>query len=566
MSLCATRRRFLGASGAVIGAGALVSSAGAQGLEPDLIVVNARVYTVDDAAPRAQGFAVRSGRFLAVGSSSDMRSLAGPRTQVIDAQGMTITPGFIDCHNHADGEMLLYDVLVGNPFEVEFVTIDSIIDKLTARACTTPADTWVAGEFFDDTKVKDARQLTVHDLDRVSTTQPVAVHHRGGHTAFYNTKALQMAGIGPGTKNPPGGTYDRFPDGSLNGRVTDRAMETVESVGLRAKLQPGESARRAREGMAHISKKFVEYGLTGVCHEGGDLSAIEAIRGDGRLLHRVTYEAADEVLEAMVRAGITSGLGDEWLRIGATIEHTADGSFSERTMALSRPYPGSTSKYQGNVTETQEDLDAWVERLHRAGFQVNCHANGDVGIDHVLTSYERAAKAFPVKDARWKITHCSLATPPLIARIKALDATPALFSTYSYYNADKFHFYGEDLMRNIMPYRSMIDAGVKVCAGSDFQPGPFSPMMALQAMVTRKGWNGEVWGANQKITVAEALRVHTLNGAYDTKEERLKGSITPGKLADFVMLSDDPHTIDVEKIKDIKVVRTVVGGTTQHQL
>jgi predicted amidohydrolase YtcJ len=183
----------------------------------------------------------------------------------------------------------------------------------------------------------------------------------------------------------------------------------------------------------------------------------------------------------------------------------------------------------------------------------------------VLTAYERAQAALPVKDVRWKITHCSVVTPPLLARIKALGVTPALFSTYSYYNSDKFHFYGEEMMEHTMPYRSMIDAGVPVCAGSDFDPGPFSPLMAIQGMVTRTGWNGETWGANQKITVDEAIRVHTLNGAFDTREETIKGSITPGKLADFVVLADDPHTVDPSKIKDIQIVRTVVGGRISYQ-
>ena len=168
-------------------------------------------------------------------------------------------------------------------------------------------------------------------------------------------------------------------------------------------------------------------------------------------------------------------------------------------------------------------------------------------------------------DARWKITHCSLATPPLIARIKALGVTPALFSTYAYYNGDKFHFYGEELMRHMMPYRDLLDAGVPVCAGSDFNPGPFSPLMAIQAMVTRKGWDGKTWGANQKITIDEALRVNTLNGAYASHEEAIKGSITPGKLADFVVLADDLHTVPQDKIKDIQIVRTVTGGATMFQ-
>ncbi len=233
-------------------------------------------------------------------------------------------------------------------------------------------------------------------------------------------------------------------------------------------------------------------------------------------------------------------------------------------MAMSRPYPGNASGYRGNVTETQSDLDAWVERVRRAGIRPNCHANGDVAIDHVLNAYERAARLLPTKDVRWKITHCSLLTPELIARMKALDVTPALFSTYAFYNSDKFHFYGEDIMRKMMPFRSLMDAGVKVCAGSDFDPGPFSPLMALQAMTTRKGWNGEIWGANQKVTMDEALKIHTLHGAWDTREEAQKGTISPGKLADFVVLADDPHRVDPDRIKDIKVVRTVVGGQTTY--
>jgi predicted amidohydrolase YtcJ len=361
------------------------------------------------------------------------------------------------------------------------------------------------------------------------------------------------------------GTYDRFPDGALNGRVTDRANDSFAKVGETITFSPAEQAKRDREGAAHISKMFVKYGLTSVCHEGGNLRALQEIRAEDRLLHRVSYEPAADVVDAMIASGEATGFGDEWIRLGATIEHTADGSFSERTMALSIPYPGTTSGYRGNVTETQVDLDSWCERMHRAGIQVNCHANGDVAIDHVLTAYERAQKALPTRDTRWKITHCSLVTDDLLRRMKALGVSPALFNTYAYYNSDKFHFYGEELMRRMMPFRSMIDMGIPVCAGSDFPPGPFSPLMGIQAMVTRTGWNGETWGANQRITVAEAIRVSSLNGAYDTHEEDVKGSITPGKLADFVMLADDPHTVDVSRIKDIQIVRTVVGGKVMYQ-
>jgi predicted amidohydrolase YtcJ len=364
------------------------------------------------------------------------------------------------------------------------------------------------------------------------------VNHRGGHTSFYNSKALELAGITRDTPNPPGGTFDRDANGELNGRVTDRARSVLARVGKRPTFTPEQTAQRDRDGIAYISKQFARYGLTSVHHEGGDLSAIQEVRARGDLHHRVSYEAAGRVLDSMIASGIMTGFGDEWIKFGATSEHTVDGSFSERTMALSIPYPGTT--YKGNVTETQDDLNAWVERVHRAGIQVNCHANGDVAIDMYLTAFERAQKLFPRADARPKITHCTLINGDLVRRMKALDAVPAMF-------------------------RTLLDAGIRAAAGSDFSPGPFAPLMGIQGMVTRTGWDGTTWGANQRITVDEAIRVNTVNGAYASHEEMLKGSIAAGKLADFVMLADDPHTVAPDKIKDIQIVRTAVGAKTMYQ-
>jgi predicted amidohydrolase YtcJ len=570
------RRDFIAATG--LGAAGLVGapllgaapavppqSADAKTQDADLVVFNAKVYTVDSRMPRAEAFAVKNSRFIAVGSNEDIKGLIAKGTQTFDAKQMTVVPGFIDCHNHAGGTELLYEVNVGNPFEVEFVTIDSIVAKLRAKAKTTPPNQWVEGFFFDDTKVKDNRLLNAHDLDEVSMDLPVAVHHRGGHTSFYNTKALELAGINKNTPNPPGGTFDRDPDGQLNGRVTDRARSVFNKVGTRQTFSSEQTLQRDRDGLSYISKQFVRYGLTTVHHEGGNLFALQQVRAAGGLLHRVSYEASGKVLDSMITSGISSGFGDEWIRLGATSEHTVDGSFSERTMALSTPYAGVTPPYKGNITETQEDLNVWIEQVHRAGIQVNCHANGDVAIDMMLTAVERAQKVFPRTDARPKITHCTLINDDLVRRIKALGSVPAPFTSYAYYNADKFHFYGEDMMKRCMAFRTFLDAGIRVAAGSDFGPGPFDPRMGIQGMVTRTGWNGETWGANQKITVEEALRVNTLNGAYNSHEEALKGSITPGKLADFVVLADDIHTMDQSKIKDVQIVRTVVGGNISYE-
>ena len=572
-----SRREMLALAGASLVSSPLVAQqAGQQSRNrptdaADLIVLNARVVTVDPRQPRAQAFAIKNGRFLAVGSNADIRNMIRTGTATWDAKGSAIVPGFIDTHNHAPGTTLLYEVLVGNPFEVEFVTIDSIIEKLRVRAAQTPPGTWVEGYFFDDTKVKDGRQLLIRDLDQVSKDHPVAVHHRGGHTSFYNSKAFEMADVNRQTPNPAGGTFDRDSAGALNGRVTDNAKNVFSRVGKR-QVQTAENSGldsppvgldREVAGLTHISKMFARYGVTSVHHEGGSLPALQKVRANGDLKHRISYEASGKVLDAMIAAGIQSGFGDEWIRFGATSEHLIDGSFSERTMALGVAYPGTN--YKGNIATTQDDLNAWVERVHRAGIQINCHANGDVAIDMYLTAFERAQKLFPGADVRPKITHCTLINDDLVRRMKGLDAVPALFTTYAYYNSDKFGFYGDELMKRCMAFRTLLDAGIHAAAGSDFSPGPFDPRMAIQGMVTRTGWDGKTWGSNQKISLDEAIRVNTLNGAYNAHEENAKGSITAGKLADYVVLAEDLYSIPVDKIKDVKIVRTVVGGQTVYE-
>src|SRR5580704_13852181 len=261
-----SRREFLGLTGGGVAGLASASLLGTTGFgeaqsadadprHADLVVFNAKVYTVDSRMPKAEAFAVKGGRFLYLGSAAQSKAFIGRGTQTFDAKRMTIVPGFIDCHNHAGGNTLLYEVLVGNPYEVEFVTIASIIDKLRSKAQKTPASFWIDGYFFDDTKVKDNRQLNVRDLDQVSQEHPVVVHHRGGHTSYYNSKAFALADINKSTPNPPGGTFDRDTNGDLNGRVTDRATGAFSRVGTRPTFTEEQRLQRDRDGLAYISKQ-----------------------------------------------------------------------------------------------------------------------------------------------------------------------------------------------------------------------------------------------------------------------------------------------------------------------
>lgn len=526
---------------------------GAPNETPDLAVVNARVYTVDAALPRAEAFAVKHGRFLAVGGNADIRNLVQRGTQVIDAAGMTVTPGFIDAHCHPSGVNELTGV------NVNLNTVAEVKAALRARAAKTPPGYWVSGYMYDDTKLD--RPVTRKDLDEAAPNHPAMVGHRGGHTGVYNSKAFELAGVTAQTPDPAGGKFYKE-NGELTGKVAERARGAFNRVGRREEV-----TRETRQaGVKFISEQMTKAGLTSVHQTGGDNDSLIALQDAyraGEMRFRMYFLPRGAIYGQLREAGVRTGFGDEWLRIGP-VKYGADGSASERTMRMSTPYVGRPDDY-GILTMTQEEIHEAVEDAHRNDWRIGIHANGDVTIDMVLQAYERVQQQWPKPDMRHRIEHCSLMNPDLIGRIKAAGVIPTPFYTYVYYHGDKWAEYGDEKMRWMFCHRSFLDAGIPVAAASDYMPGPYEPMMALQSLVTRRDFRGREWGPNQKITVDEALKVCTLNAAYASKEEHLKGSITAGKLADFTMLGADPHDVDPSQLKDIKIVRTVVGGKTMHE-
>jgi predicted amidohydrolase YtcJ len=531
-------------------------AAGATLTEPDLVVINARVLTSDAAAPRAEALAVKHGRFMAVGSSSDVRNLASSRTTIVDAERMTVVPGFIDAHSHPSGVQELYGV------NTNLRTVREIQAAIRQKAETTAPEVWVTGFMFDDTKLD--RPLTRKDLDEATREHPVSVAHRGGHTNFYNSKAFELAGITAETPDPPDGRFFKE-NGELNGRVAENARSVFSRVGKRETFSPDERRERARKGMAHMSKLFNAVGLTSVHNAAASqeqILAYEDCRKRGELTHRAYMMIrSPEAFSGLKAANIYTGFGDEWIRVGG-VKFVADGSASERTMRMSTPYVGTTD--YGILTMTQEQLYEAVDDAHAHNFQVGVHANGDVTIDMVLKAYERALQKWPDPNRRHRIEHCTLITPDLVRRIKANGVIPTPFWTYVYYHGEKWKEYGDEKIARMFAHRSFLDAGIRVPGASDYTPGPYDPLMAIQSMVTRKDYKGRVWGPNQKVTVDEALTIATINGAYASSEEALKGSITAGKLADFVVLEKDPHDVNPDEIMNIKVNRTVVGGKTVH--
>jgi predicted amidohydrolase YtcJ len=557
-----SRRQFLGAgasAAAALGWSHRGEAQNRRGPAPDTILWNARIYTMDPALARAEAFAVKNGRFIAVGANQDVRHLASAETEIIDAAGMTVTPGFIDAHSHPSwgGVSELIHV------NCDLRSIEAIQAAIAKRVTETPLGEWVIGFKYDDTKLRERRPLNRRDLDAVAPHHPVVVGHRGGHTSVYNSKAFEKAGITAATPDPPGGKFYRE-GGELTGLAAEHANDAFNGV-----IPQGSTRAQRQAGVALISKLMTASGLTSVHETGGGTDTLIAYQdayraGEMRFRMYLFPSGESDLFRGLKMAGIRTGFGDQWLQIGA-VKFVADGSASERTMRMSTPFKGRPDDF-GILTMTAEEIDAAVEDAYRHGFQIGIHANGDVTISMVLDAYERHQKIAPRPDPRPRIEHCSLVNPDLLRRIKAVGAIPAPFYTYAHYHGEKWEEYGEEKMEWMFAHRSFLDYGITVAAASDYTPGPYEPMMAIQSMVTRKDFEGRVWGPSQRITVAEALKVTTINSAYASFEEQAKGSIEAGKLADFAILARDPHEEDPDRIKEIPVVRTVVGGKTMHLL
>ncbi|MEE9199339.1 MAG: amidohydrolase, partial [Dehalococcoidia bacterium] len=495
-------------------------------LAPELVVLNGNIITVDRGTPRAQALAIRGRRFVAVGSNDDVKALVGSGTRVLDLGGKTVVPGLIDAHIHVLSSGISHVLMV----DCALPSIADIKEALLEKARTTPPGEWVQGFNFDDTKTRENRFLNLLDLDEVSRDHPVFVAHRAGHVYYTNTKGLEVLGVSRETPDPSGGKYGRDPDtGELNGVLYEEAAESIR-LQLLAQVTP----EVRREGLRTICKMLAAAGLTSV-HDAmvtnDEVRTYQEGWESGDLTLRVYMLVHYNYFGGFKESGFKTGFGDDRLRLGG-IKMTSDGAIAARTAYLSRPYEGSEDDH-GIRTLEPEELERRVVEVHRAGYQVCVHSNGDAAIDMVLTAYEKAQQVFPRSDPRHRVEHCTLVNPSLLERMKKLGCVATPFCTYVYYHGEKMPFYGEERARWMFAQRSFLDSGIISTGATDYPPGPFEPLLGIQSCVTRTDSSGRVWGPNQRITVEEALRIYTLHGAYASFEEDLKGSITPGKLADL---------------------------------
>lgn len=530
--------------------------------QADLVVTNARVYTSDDNRPTAQALAVREGRIVFVGSERGALALVGPRTERLDLGGKTVLPGIVDAHAHLLnlGQALRTVDLVGTR------SYEEVVARVTERARTLPAGTWIRGRGWDQNDWADTRFPTHQALSRAVPNHPVYLTRVDGHAALVNAKALDLAQVTAATRDPDGGRFVRDSAGNPTGVLVDAAQ------GIVGRAIPATSKAELREQTLVAIAEANRWGLTGI-HDAGvgpeGIDVYQELAREGRynLRNYVMIRANDSILDAFMRRGPQNGLfnGRLWLR---SIKITADGALGSRGAALLEPYsddPGNT----GLITAAPERIKSVAVRALKAGFQVNVHAIGDRANRMVLDQFEAALREVPVADHRFRIEHAQILTYQDIPRFAKLDVIPSMQGSHQ--TSDMYWVparLGWSRAQGTYAWRSLLNTGVVIPNGSDFPVEAVNPLISFKAFVTRQdaeGFPAGGWFPAQRTSRAEALLSITLWPAYASFMEQDAGSLTAGKLADFVVLDKDVMTIAPEEILTANVVMTVLGGKAVYR-
>ena len=524
----------------------------------DLIVSGGSILTVDADFSVAQAMAVKDGRILAVGTDQEIQPLAGSHTRSIDLGGKMVVPGLADNHLHRAG---------GGPgVDLSRVrTMEELLAAIADRVGVAAAgELMVTNSDWHEAQLKEQRLPLRRDLDRVASRNPLVVV-RGGHEYILNSRALEKWNITPHTPIPEGGRISRYPDGQLNGELVDTARYLVELPAL----PPRELESRIQDQLDEYQRLHA-VGLTSVRHPGGTIEQyrlLEEMRRRGLLRMRVTYllrmrhaRTAADVEARLTEWNVEPQQGDEWLRL-AGIKLGVDGGFEGGWMREPYAEPfGRGGTFHGLQTMPQQAYTQVVKELGRRGWRVSTHAVGDAAIDQVLEGYEAANREFPMVGARWTIEHGFIPRADHFPRIKQLGLMVSAQNHLYLAGPSLEKYWGRNRAHWVTPMRAYLDNGVMVSAGTDSPVVPFPPLWVIYHLVTRDTISGGIYGADQRITRPEALRMVTINNAHLSFEEEIKGSLEAGKLADFVVLSDDILAVAEKDIRDIQVMMTVVGG------
>ena len=531
----------------------------------DLVVTNANVVTMDARRPVARAVAIVGGRIVAVGSDDDALGWRKPGVTVVDAGGRTVLPGFIEPHNHlVTFAAALLGVDVRTPPNR---TIADIVVRLRERAAGTAPGTWILGRGYDDTGLADMRHPTRRDLDQASTEHPIVIWHNSGHLLVANSVALRLASIGADTDDPAGGRIGRVP-GSAE---PDGVLYELPAQLLVTRLIPAYGDVELRRAFRDAQAEYVSRGVTTI-HDalvgrlrGIDIhDTLERLRADGELRLRVNMFVQWDYLRS-IDFRLAPGAGDDWLRV-AGCKIVADGSIQGITAALREPYHCDPHE-KGWLIYEQGELDDMVLTLHRRGYQIAVHANGDAAIDSILLAYERALAAMPRPDHRHRVEHCQVCHPEHIATMQRLGVIPDFFANHVYYWGDRHRdrFLGPERVQFLDPVGSAFRAGLRPLLHSDCPVTPVGPLFCAQSAVARLTSSGKVLNDGERVAVHDAISAMTVNAAHAAFEERVKGTLEVGKLGDLVVLDQDPFGVSPSELGAIEVAATVVGGRVVHR-
>ena len=531
----------------------------------NLILLNGKIVTVNHKNSIVEALAIKGNKIIAIGTSKEIRRLKGEKTKVLNLRGKMVLPGIIDSHTHpSHGATRFLDIDCRGP---GIKSIKDIQKAVSERVKQLGSGNWVRGSNYNDSKLKERRQISRHELDKVAPDNPVILVSDTGHQSIVNSRALKIAGISKETVDPQGGHIDKDEKGELTGLLYETATQLV-SIHV-----PVYTLEDTKQGLKRLFDRFSEWGITSTHDASGSMTGLRAYQQlleEGYrkvrvgLMVRSARDSSVDALDSLINLGMESGFGDEWLRV-ISFKIMGDGSGAGGTSAVYTPQHRGT-KGLGLMTTDIEDLNKIVLKAHKARIRCSIHSIGDRGIDLALDAIETAQKTEPIEDMRHRLEHNSCCTLKQLRRIKKLGVTPSSSIGYMYGIGDQYaENFGSKRSRWLHPHKTMKELEIIAGGNNDCPVTFYSPFVQIYAAVTRKTSSGQVVGAEEAISVMDAIRIYTWNGAYLSKEEDIKGSIEPEKLADLIIIDRDILKVPSEKIKDTKVLMTIVDGKIVYE-
>ena len=560
-----TRRAVLKGGLATLGALGLASCGVDSQGEPAKVFTGGTILTVDADFSEAEAIAIRGNRIVAVGSDADVREAAGANAEIVDLAGRTMLPGFIDAHSHVISGSIV-DAAMEYVGMAKYGTVADVLEHIAARAAAAPAGEWLVFRNFDPAVQDGLDALTFKELDPISTDHPIFVLNASGHLAYANSRAFEVAGVPDDVEDPPGAEFVRDADGKLTGVMKNNVAYSKVSGAY-----PALASTNPVEALVGLLSKWSRHGLTtvselslgGLSQSPADTDIMLGAAAGGRLPARIRgyafYTLGEEAWDA---AGVKPGTGNALARV-AGYKLVADGSNQGYTGLQREPYLNSDNRGLAYMSAI-ELRDVALERAAK-GWHLSIHGNGDAGIDNILDACEALRDAgIDMSTVRARIEHCSILHDEQIARMKELGVSASFLIGHVHYwgIAMRDEVFGEDKAQLLDRCRSCEDAGVGFTIHSDFMVTDPVPLHMIEMAVTRTTWKEPdyVLAPQERISVETAIRAVTSEAAWQLYSEHEVGSLEPGKLADFVILGEDPRNVDVDSIKDIRVLETWMDG------